>query len=251
MQEPDYYPDRYFAFADVLGFSQLVHDFSAGKKKLGHLREMLMRLHNPSHNEADTAAADFRAQSISDGVAVSVATSPIGLKLLFDALEQLSLDFLTQGHFIRGAVVRGKLYHDKHMVFGLAFLDAYHLESEVVKFPRIMVRRNVIEEAKRSSGKMFNRRFRNAEDGPSYIHILRSLEDMMKSDDVRPITSTADRFKTIQAAVQQKFLQAADNPRHFEKVQWFAKYWNSIVPAQGKYDIHRIKGAGAEQPAAV
>src|SRR5437762_10988232 len=42
---------------------------------------------------------------------------------------------------------------------------------------------------------------------------------------------------------------SVDNPRHFRKVQWFARYFNSCLP-DGVEKIPRIKGAGL-QPVSV
>jgi hypothetical protein len=35
---------------------------------------------------------------------------------------------------------------------------------------------------------------------------------------------------------------AMDNPRHFGKVQWFAKYWNASLPANAT--SYRVLGVG-------
>jgi hypothetical protein len=34
------------------------------------------------------------------------------------------------------------------------------------------------------------------------------------------------RFVAIQQRIQQRFSESVDTPRYFEKVQWFANYWN-------------------------
>ena len=58
-------------------------------------------------------------------------------------LARLTGRLLQRGYFIRGALVKGPLYHDDKMIFGEALVRAYQLESEVVRYPRVMVTRDV------------------------------------------------------------------------------------------------------------
>ncbi len=39
-----------------------------------------------------------------------------------------------------------------------------------------------------------------------------------------------DEFANMQKLIQKRLNEATDNPRHFEKVQWFARYWQKSVP---------------------
>jgi hypothetical protein len=48
--------------------------------------------------------------------------------------------------------------------------------------------------------------------------------------------------------IQMRFKESVDNPRHFEKVQWFAKYWNNTV-ANLDGAVKRVTGPGVKYPA--
>ena len=50
---------------------------------------------------------------------------------------------LEQGIFIRGAITHGDFYIDKTFVYGKALVDAYKLETERAKYPRIIVDESV------------------------------------------------------------------------------------------------------------
>ena len=65
---------------------------------------------------------------------------------IIHSINQLAVDLLKQGFFIRGALVKDFLYHDDKTVFGQALLRAYNLERSVVRFPRVMVTREVVED---------------------------------------------------------------------------------------------------------
>lgn len=47
---------------------------------------------------------------------------------------------------LRGAITIGDLYHDDDMVFGPALVEAYHLESKIAKYPRIIVANTLKED---------------------------------------------------------------------------------------------------------
>jgi hypothetical protein len=67
-----------------------------------YLRELLSKIHNPPPTNAGALArSDFRAQSISDAVALSAAANAAGLGAIIHSVNQLAVDLLTQGFFIR------------------------------------------------------------------------------------------------------------------------------------------------------
>ena len=137
--------ERYCAFVDILGFQGIIHRLSNGDISFQELRDVLNIVHAPPREDqiASFGGSDLRAQSISDAVCLSAATTEAGLSHLFFSLEELSINLLQRGYFVRGAVVKGNLYHDERMVFGSALVEAFKLESEVAHFPRIMVMSDV------------------------------------------------------------------------------------------------------------
>jgi hypothetical protein len=50
-------------------------------------------------------------------------------------------------------------------------------------------------------------------------------------------------YMRMQERLQANFTKAIDEPSHFEKVKWFAHYWNEFLP--DKHDkLKRITGPG-------
>lgn len=209
------------------------------------LRALLTRVHSAG-TPLESNAADFRAQSISDAVAISTNVSSSGLAEIFHSLIALTLDLLVQGYFIRGAIVRAPLYHDDNMVVGQALLRAYQFESEIAKFPRIVVTREVKNDliaigaqakAKQQSTPSIAN-LRRSGDGPMYLNVLEPMRELlMKTEHPykrHELTSseTADfqRLHLIRDKIQERYEEAMDTPRHFEKVRWFAQYWNEMIP---------------------
>ena len=149
-----------------------------------------------------------------------------------DTLERLSLDALHEGYFVRGAVCRGLLFHDKQMVFGEALINAHRLETEVANYPRIMLTKQVFDDAMSSNLKQyFVDHIKQADDGPYFVHIFQYLQVQLEIAKQQAVDTLQPdlpffRYMTIREMIQEKFNDSVDNPRHFEKIQWLANYWN-------------------------
>ncbi len=199
---------------------------------------MLMSIHSPTVDGAQNfGESDFRATSISDGVCVSVSPTKDGLRHLFHSLEALALAALEEGGLVRGGVAKARLYHDDKLVFGEGLVRAYHLESQVARYPRIVVERQVALDATaaedRSSPDSLVSFLEYSLDGPRFLHVLRRMRREAKS----PLP-----FNIMAAHLQKRFDEAADNPSHFEKVMWFVQYWNRSRAGNA---IASVNGYGA------
>jgi hypothetical protein len=89
------------------------------------------------------------------------------------------------------------------------------------------------------------KRLRRADDGPWHIHVLRSLELLYEQPGKVLTTPHRDStfFTECQIRISARLSHAVDNPRHFEKVKWFANYWNDVdLPLTG--GINKIKWPG-------
>jgi hypothetical protein len=243
------YHERYCAFLDILGFRGLIERLEHGETPFDALKTLLAQVHNPEKGTDKSFYSEFRAQSLSDAVAISTVVNNVGLPQIFHAIETLALDLLSEGFFIRGAIVKGKLYHDDQMIFGAALVSAYELETEVVRYPRVMLTRAVVEDLKgyceKGLSDEFLNRIRQSDDGPWHLHVLRKLEVASSNPNLIPNPKYRDLkfFEAIRSQIQRRFDESVDNPRHFEKVQWFASYWNRIdLPITG--GLRQIVGPG-------
>ena len=246
MTDQSHYADRYCAFVDILGFRQLIAQLDTGGTSFETLRGLLTRIHG-AHSDAalDISGTDFKAQSISDAVAISTNVSAGGLGEIFKSLTALTLDLLVEGYFIRGAIVKAPLYHDDKIVVGKALVQAFHYESEVAKFPRIIVTRDVKTDlvmfgSSLSSKSLYPRmeNLRRSQDGPMYLDVLGPISSLLQKSEhyyrSKELTSEESaeirRLSQVRDKIQQRYEEAMDEPPHFEKVRWFARYWNEAIP---------------------
>lgn len=232
------YQIRYCAFVDILGFTGLVSELEKGTVLPETLRDILGEIHKPpSAIFTAHAESDLKAQSISDAVCLSAACTAAGLSHLFHNLESLTIDLLKRGYFLRGAIVKGKLYHDTQMVFGQALVHAYQMESSVVHFPRIVISSDVRSDAatfaasNAAVGPLLEC-MRQADDGPFYLHALRIMSVVLRGNG-EEWKGHVPNYNLIADQIQRRFDQAVDNPSHFAEVQWFARYWNDVAFHRG------------------
>jgi hypothetical protein len=244
------YEQRYCAFVDILGFTDQIRSLRQGSGQFLAVRELLKAVHSPAEQLLRKVKnSGLRAQSISDAVAVSTNATREGLSVLCAALINLTMKLLHDGYFIRGAICKGLLYHDEQMVFGEALLRAYSLEDQIVRFPRIMLTSDVVQDAASRLGKDRPTFVRQAEDGPFFLHVLRRLKIsvdaiQMDSKDATSARLNLPYYGEIAKRMQKRFDESVDNPKHFEKVQWFALYWNKIIERLGTQYL--ITGPGLD-----
>lgn len=169
------YAEKYVAFIDVLGFKNLLRDEGDDATNVSRLFDTIvksketisktMRFTHKRHpiksiEEAyakeksdvdlyqcyDAAIKDLVIKIVSDSIVLAVPVcDDFGFTVIVDACTYIAhqlLDF-AGGFFVRGAIVRGKVYFEEESVFfGEAFVRAYELEEKSCIYPRIIYEDN-------------------------------------------------------------------------------------------------------------
>lgn len=135
------YEDRIVAFVDVLGFKDLIDSSKNDVKVLRNITSALSTLYEWIWKwEADGGDSSFAFTQFSDSVVLSALADT---QDSFEMLLQLMLGIVDIAYsnciIVRGGIARGKLIHDNEMVVGPAMVDAYFLESQIAKYPRIVI----------------------------------------------------------------------------------------------------------------
>lgn len=245
------YKEKYCVYIDILGFKGLISELEHNSAKFDAVRAVLRKIHTPQKVTKKAWYTEFRAQSISDAVAISTLPSGIGLLEILHAVKDLAIELLKEGYFIRGAIVKGSLYHDDQMIFGDALVQAFELESNIVKFPRVMITRKVLDDlldyaaSEEFKGGTFGDWAVQAEDGPYFVDVLKDFAG--KSYHSEPqVPGKSQQLRDVRDQITKRLNESIDNPHHFEKVLWFVKYWNNHTPSwlwapePGSYDADGI-----------
>jgi hypothetical protein len=221
--------ERYVAFLDILGFSEIVRSLD----KMDGFRAddviaVLEKIGARDRGMDEAIAGDFRFQTFSDSIVMSCPASPGQLIYLMFAVESLVKSFLDNSMLSRGAVTKGMLHHSENVMLGSAFLEAYRIESGISKFPRVVLSKDVYHDLSKTQPNMVKK----AADGPPFLDVLRGLRELRThTDDETP--HAVARANKWQENLQRLLDQSIHEPSHFEKLRWFATYWNTTVLAYG------------------
>lgn len=146
------YTDCYIAFLDILGFKNLIDTkpceeiykiFSTKMKK------PLSAFSKGTKSILDME--DIKMKVMSDSICFYVDSQKrnalVGL-IATCAYFQVELLRMQEPILSRGAIVKGNLYTENHIVFGPGFVKAYQMEEHSAKFPRIILTRSMLEDAR-------------------------------------------------------------------------------------------------------
>jgi hypothetical protein len=252
------YEERYCAYVDILGFRDFIAEIRKDPGRVSVVRTVLYDLkRQPEQNYLGAAiAADLRVQAISDAICISAACRGAGLVHILHSAETLAFRLLSAGYLTRGAIVKGLLYHDREVVFGEGLVKAYALEQSIVRFPRIMLTREVTLDVEANAshevfGPHLKESYVQSTDGPYHLNILRKVDELIPDEDEEyPDTefraALLSTLNEIADMFQKRFRESTDTPSHFDKVRWFANYWNESVAQHPA--LRRVFGAGLDMP---
>jgi hypothetical protein len=230
------YASRYAAFVDILGFREIINKSSNNAKLVDELAIVLKSMEDRNAALEQVLGEDFRAQNFSDSIIMSEAVSAQGLSHLLYQVQELALRLLQKGLLIRGGICKGDLYHEGSVIFGPAFIEAYRLERNAANFPRVIIGADVYSDVIQYGNDDdrwkhdFDSDLRFSDDGPVYVHVLKRFAKLNRQE-----PASLDAEEVVQAQISESALQSListsmHEPQHFEKVKWFAVYWNGTVP---------------------
>jgi hypothetical protein len=150
------------AFVDILGFSQLILDYDAGKND--EIFELLKQAVDPAATFLKQNFKPFKnspfydwkdcldVRLFSDCLCVA---APLEYKQ-YGFIDQLAFFYkyltgyqsllMSHGFFTRGAVTIGSHYASENMIFSGGLVEAYQLESKKARYPRIIISERLLGE---------------------------------------------------------------------------------------------------------
>ncbi len=142
------YTNTIIFYFDILGFKNLV-DTSIdqnGCEVVGQTDKLLFALKQIEglYNMDSTTYRQFLA--FSDTVVVTMeGADNFELELMILRTSSMQRILLENSILLRGAVVSGLLYNDGKRIFGPAIIEAYLLEKDKAKYPRIIVDEKLVQ----------------------------------------------------------------------------------------------------------
>lgn len=237
------YTERYVAFIDILGFSDIVRHSVESPEQASALVRTLEKISTVSKGGIvdDLLGTDFRAQSFSDCIVLSEVASDSGLEWLLEIVSALARDLLANGILTRGGIAKGKLHHTDKIVFGPSLVEAYRLENAIADYPRIVVDRATHRDFVQlcANGRAdwvsptLGGHLRYDDDGPVFVDIFAPLRDLSHAAPKQFSVTAASCRASIQNLLNESIYQ----PRIYKKLRWLAVYWNGVVLGQPETDL--------------
>jgi hypothetical protein len=258
------FDDRFVGFVDILGFSDLVKRMHhhGDEELFGTVRDALATIdaqaqnleeyrqlcNQPQHSHRVSLlpATDVTMTAFSDCYLISEKASDgegeISPWHVMAAVQALGSNLLAKNILTRGAVVRGNAYHCGRVAFGPAIIDAYNIERNVAKYPRILVSDEVRSAISWEDGTMWGGHLLLQDiDGCSFVNVL--APSLSKWNTVLNDTSTLatkDFLIRVRGLLLQRLKSTAEASAGFEtklrlasKVKWLIYHFNTAAEASG------------------
>ena len=236
------YDLRYVAFLDLMGFKNMVSQSTKDAVILNTINQALDYTGYIQHDNYNgiipMVELGKQVTAFSDSVVISYdASMPgAGFHVLMD-LVYICNNLLGLGIPVRGGVTVGQLIHTERKCFGPAMVEAYLMESEKAKFPRVIVDSNLIKYALNNPGrantfeqeeKYLDELLR--EDSSDKIVILDYLKQINEFDDYEIYHGHILRTKEF-ITKNLSIYKYTGTDRIYEKYVWLKKYYNETIRA--------------------
>ncbi len=249
------YCNKVVAYIDFLGFKELVKRSESSQETTDSLHKFLNKvtsgeIHSRAYgsvnyemcppdelDSAEAAAADMRRMlqnkhpiaitHFSDSLAISAASDDfIASQMLFELISQLTIEaWNSLGLLLRGGLASGMLVHEENgPLFGPAMIEAYHLESKIAKFPRVVISEDALKIYRaQPTFDVFSSLIRT-EDKMAYVSLSSSLHfTLTDSPLVLQGENALNRVMGIAEAtprILRENLAATECQRVKEKIEW-------------------------------
>ncbi|QBG92172.1 hypothetical protein [Xanthomonas oryzae] len=220
------YEEKYVAFIDMLGFSELVRQSASDASRLDEISEAIDRLKNTAcHNPSTGLLCTY----FSDCIVISSNRTSAGLRDILHSIRAVAENLLVVDILIRGGLTVGSLHHDEQMMFGPAMICAYNMESNEACHPMVLVCGTVRTDAEAAG---LSRELIWDDEDPErhYVHYLISYSTYDPTP--RAGTLILDSQANLVRHFIARRLQAPPG-RVREKAEWMERYWNETVGISG------------------
>lgn len=227
------YRDSLVSYFDILGFRNAV-DASPSQE----IESLLLRMASLSSHDTRLRLITRRGLStFSDHVVRTVRLEGLSEAEKSEAVEvellevrSVQANLAGLGRFLRGGITRGPVYIDDEFVFGPALVEAYDLEHDVAKWPRI-----VLHEKVRPNLAAEERLAIEASDGILTLNYLAVGDDIVERV----------RFVESHARIVADVLANATRPYVAEKFRWLAGFHNRVAAEIPEADLTEAEVARA------
>lgn len=250
------YENRLVAFIDILGFKEIIKQSENDLSKIELISSVLNYLKNweaPEKWNLNLIEIEEDAQkkgvenfdirgktnttAFSDSIVVSVKVDDNINEMtstLITHLAYIGAVLFEKGILFRGGLTVGNLIHKENgIVFGQGLIDAYKLEINSAKYPRIILSDKILKmlnypiETKRNRYP-YHQYVDRFDDGYVGFHQMIYFQVMQSSSNLT-IENLIIRLNEIRKVIVDGLDLSFENPDVFEKYKWLKDQYNKLI----------------------
>lgn len=190
------------AFIDILGFSSMVkHDCEKAV-----LSDSFAEKLYDAHMNAKEIKKNNRSLNIiqfSDSIVISLPYSEDNTKLMLNIVSNYQHDLFNKKLLCRGGISYGKHFIEDDFLFSMGLIDAYHIEKEKAKYPRIVVSKDLLNLlSQKNCTSIKNELLIQESDGEYFIDYFGNREKEKIEETVKEIEK---KFNHYESSVRAKY----------------------------------------------
>lgn len=225
------------AFLDILGFKQQLQE----AHRLGRPQRLvddIASILNESTGRIASASERLSFLGLrffTDCICICYECDSGGehsaLTHLFELVADCQLAMACRGLYIRGAITYGTLAFGDRMIIGDSLFEAYTLESEVAKWPRVIISAKVVEQFGGAMAGSFKSggNFRVWEDADGYCfinYLSAAYEKRVKFSRILELND--EKLECHGQKIENALNKFKDDSRVWGKYLWSANYHNAF-----------------------
>ena len=231
----DVFEERFVVFIDILGFRSMVKAASRDPdgmiaKRVDTALEIIqdMQLLGTDEVDAQHGIDGFHSHIFSDCIVMSVAPDSFAVSKLFIRLAKLTIKLMEHGVWIRGGMSKGLISKRINTPWGPAIVEAYKVESEVAKYPRLALSKSALDFIHNHMNKKHEDGLivRDSDDG---VWSLSPITWALRSSYGHPPMLTEQLAMRIKENLDEVHKETVDNPGVFQKIDWLCDHWSKHI----------------------
>lgn len=197
LEEPDFH---FIAFLDILGFSNMVKsDFESPFQNKTFFTK-LFKIYNYTSSLHESSMGLSIIQ-FSDSIVLSVPFSEDVFSQFLSVIATYQYDLFREGIICRGGIAYGKHFLQESFLFSNGLIEAYRIESEIARYPRIVVSTDLIDLIYKNGETDKNIPLIKENDGLFFVDFLKDMDLVESSTYLKLIL---DSNKSSNVSVKEK-----------------------------------------------
>jgi hypothetical protein len=134
----------FVAYLDILGFSNMVKSDCESPNNSEKYMDNLFEIYEHTRNLHDNSS-ELDIIQFSDSIVLTMPFSKDQFSIFIKIISKFQYNLFCNGIICRGGIAYGKHFAKEGFLFSAGLINAYNIESEIARYPRIVVSNDLID----------------------------------------------------------------------------------------------------------